>query len=159
MATCSSEPEVPPAVAAIADAADAAGAALGPVRGRGHRRVVGAVVAVAAAGVLVGGCGVADEEATTIEMHGADRYQPATISVPQGTEVVWSNASSTVHTADTAEGTAPEVRVPEGAEPWSSGEVGPGEVVSRTLEEPGVYVFACRIHGPDGMVGVVRVEP
>lgn len=111
----------------------------------------------AAAGIAAAGCGVADDEATTIEMHDGNRYSPSAVRIRAGETVVWSNASSEIHTVSTADGAAPSVGGPDGAEPFNSGPIPAGETYSRRFDEPGVYVFACEIHGDDGMVGIVSV--
>jgi plastocyanin len=103
-------------------------------------------------------CGVEDGDSTTIEMHDGNRFSPSTVRVVVGTTVVWSNASSRSHTVTTDQDAGPSVGAPDGATPFDSGRIGPGETFSHRFDEAGVYVFACGIHGDDGMVGVVSVS-
>lgn len=43
---------------------------------------------------------------------------------------------------------------------WFAGDVWPGEVVTRTFDDPGTYTFACTLHvGMTGAVVVSDVEP
>ena len=51
-------------------------------------------------------------------------------------------------------------RVPQGATPWDSGPLLPGESFEVTLERPGVYDYYCQPHEMAGMVGRIVVgEP
>lgn len=76
------------------------------------------------------------------------RFQPATIEVPVGTAVTWSNEDNIRHTATAGTPEAPEdtfdVDLPEVG---SSG--------SHTFDEPGTYPYFCEVH--TSMTGEVVV--
>lgn len=70
-------------------------------------------------------------------------FQPATISVPVGTTVTWTNQDSVDHTVTSQDGL------------FDSGIVGEGESFSYTFMEPGNYAYFCSIH--PSMRGMVTV--
>lgn len=49
------------------------------------------------------------------------------------------------------------ITLPAGAEAWDSGDLYPGQSWSHTLTTPGVYVFGCRHHANQGMIGTITV--
>lgn len=88
-------------------------------------------------------------------------FEPALIKVNVGDAVEWRNVSSKTHTA-TAN---PElvknpahVVLPEGAKPFHSEDVAPGERYSYTFTVPGTYYYVCQPHEDMGMVGIVVVK-
>lgn len=131
-----------------------------------HRRAFLATGAAA----LSGGClGVlAGDDDYDIGM-ASQAFEPETIEVSVGTEVVWRNTNSRAHTV-----TAYESALPEGAdffatggfesedaarEAWrddGSGNIYGGETFSYTVEVPGTYDYFCIPHESGGMVG--RIE-
>lgn len=106
-------------------------------------------------------------------------FDPATITVSVGEEVVWDNTSARGHTV-----TAREDGIPDDAEYFASGgfdseqaareafeayrqnpsEVGDNGLISsgaqyrHTFEVPGEYQYVCLPHIQAGMVGAVIVE-
>ncbi len=48
-------------------------------------------------------------------------------------------------------------RIPDAAEPWSSGELGPGDAFDRVLDEEGVYDYVSVPYESDGAVGSIVV--
>jgi len=83
---------------------------------------------------------------STVKVGLYDNYfEPANISVPAGTTVVWTNLGEHSHTI-----TADKER-------WDSGMLGPGESSSCTFNLPGTYRYHCAIHGQD-MRAVVVVK-
>ena len=79
-------------------------------------------------------------EAVTIQ---GFAFGPATIDVPAGTSVTWTNEDSAPHTA-----TADD-------QSWDTGSLGEGESGSVTFDEPGEYPYHCAFH--DQMSGTVTV--
>lgn len=88
------------------------------------------------------------------------RYAPNTLRVERGTTVTWENTSPIIHTVtldpDRA-GDAASVSVPEGARPFNSGEMEPGETFSHTFEVPGEFLYFCVPHEAAGMIGTIVV--
>jgi plastocyanin len=71
-------------------------------------------------------------------------FQPATLTVPAGTRVTWTNNDSVAHTS-TADGGA-----------WDSGRLDPGQSFSHTFDTPGTFTYHCAIH--PFMTGMITVE-
>lgn len=59
-------------------------------------------------------------------------FNPATITVPRGTTVVWTNSDNTAHTV-TGSG-------------FDSGTLDPGQTFSRTFNNAGTFEYGCSIH-------------
>lgn len=83
------------------------------------------------------------EKSSVVSMSG-NKFDPAELTVDQGTTVTWSNTDSTTHT----------VTAPSGA--FNSGDLSPGRNFGYTFNEPGTYEYGCTIH-PD-MKGTVIVK-
>jgi plastocyanin len=61
-------------------------------------------------------------------------FSPATITIPAGTTVTWTNEDSAAHTATSDSGV------------WDSGTLMTGQSYSRTFDQPGTYPYHCMIH-------------
>ena len=99
--------------------------------------------------------------AVVVEMDNALRYLPATVTVRVGETVTWRNTSEVVHTvtADPEKAAqASNASLPEGATPFDSGDLAPGEAFSYTFRTPGTYRYFCIPHELAGLVGTVVVE-
>ncbi|AFK18872.1 halocyanin [Haloferax mediterranei ATCC 33500] len=101
----------------------------------------------------------------------ATAFDPPTVTVEVGDEVVWRNTSSRGHTVTAYEGT-----LPEGAEFFASGGfedeetarnaysnslgglIKGRETYSHTFEVAGEYEYLCIPHEQQGMVGTIVVE-
>ena len=104
-----------------------------------------------------------DEPVTaTVEMTNALAFDPSPVTIHVGDTVKWTNISSVTHsvTADPAlAADAADVMLPEGAEPFNSGFLNPGDEYSRTFTVAGEYRYFCIPHEFAGMVGTVIVDP
>ena len=101
------------------------------------------------------------EPAATVRMTQDMTFEPAAVTVQAGSTVLWENTSGMPHTvtADPAQARNPQhVELPEGAEPFDSGLIQPGETYSQTFTVPGRYTYFCIPHESAGMVGTVVVE-
>lgn len=118
-----------------------------------------ALAALATAGLAA--CGGGDANGAEIEMTNEMVFDPATITIKTGDKVTWKNKDSMVHTV-TADATMPRdpslVEVPEGVEPFHSGNITNGQSWSMTFTVPGRYRYVCLPHELVGMVGEVIVE-
>jgi plastocyanin len=88
----------------------------------------------------------AQEPAAVVEMTETLAFEPAQITVRAGDTVEWRNPSALPHTvtADPERVADPEnVQLPEGAEPFDSGDIPPGETFRYTFEVPGQYRYVC----------------
>ena len=104
-------------------------------------------------------------ETTTVEMTPEARFDPAEIVIAIGTTVEWTNTSEIEHTAtcdpdqNPFQKTQPElITLPDGAEPWGSELLQPGESYSHTFTVAGDYHYICFPHVLSGMQGTIRVE-
>lgn len=98
--------------------------------------------------------------ATVIQMTDQLTFSPAEITVPVGTTVRWDNVSAIVHTAtdDPAKAAdAANAKLPDGAQPWDSGDIAAGGSWEYTFTVPGEYVYNCTPHEAAGMVGRITV--
>lgn len=88
-------------------------------------------------------------------------FEPYEIEIEQGESVLWFNGSSLVHTVtahpDFAT-TKDSYQLPEGAEPFHSGLLIPGETYTHRFDVPGTYKYSCAAHEAEGMVGWIEVD-
>lgn len=81
---------------------------------------------------------------------GGFAYTPATLTVPVGTTVTWTNDEDALHTVTSG---APDART----DGFDSGEIDTGVEFSVTFEEAGTFPFFCDRH--EFMRGEVTVTP
>jgi plastocyanin len=97
----------------------------------------------------------------TVSMNEAPyRYTPATLTVPTGATVTWTNAGAEPHTvtADPSKAVnAADVMLPAGAAPWDSGLLTSGQSYSHTFTTAGTYKYFCIPHESLGMVATITV--
>lgn len=97
----------------------------------------------------------------TVTMTDGLRFEPSQVTVPVGSTVLWRNGSTVLHTvtADpTKVGTASNVRLPAGVDPFASESLAPGQTFAQPLTVAGEYRYVCRIHEGSGMIGTIVVE-
>lgn len=88
-------------------------------------------------------------------------YEPAAIEIRVGQTVEWKNSSAEVHTvtADPHQaGNARDVKLPQGAQPFDSGYLNPGQAYRHTFQTPGTYRYVCTLHEIQHMIGRVIVK-
>ena len=116
----------------------------------------------------LGACGAfgparrAEREAgvVVVEMSGFS-FVPALAEARVGQTVEWRNTSFFTHTATCDFAKAKDrahVSLPEGAEPFDSGRIAPGEVWRRRIATPGTYRYVCLPHEDEGMLGTLIVR-
>jgi plastocyanin len=101
-------------------------------------------------------------DTTVVGMTNQLEFDPAEVTIHVGETVVWRNTSDLIHTVtdDASKAVKPgDAELPEGAEPWDSGQLKPGETFHRTFTVSGRYRYFCIPHEPAGMKGVIRVLP
>ena len=106
------------------------------------------IVVAASASLVAAGCGGGGEEAepvaaTEVQMVKSYRFEPKTIEIEAGETVTWTNEDNFTHTVE--------------VEGQGDHEVGQGESVSITFDEPGTYDYVCTLHRQD-MDGTVIVK-
>ncbi len=100
------------------------------------------------------------DDGTVIGMTDELRFDPEEVTVRVGDTVTWRNTSSVDHTAtdDPSKAQDPaNALLPEGAEPWDSGNIEPGAEWSHTFDVPGEYTYFCIPHEAAGMVARLTV--
>lgn len=100
--------------------------------------------------------------ADTVTMTNRLTFAPDSIVVRAGETVLFRNTSALVHTvtADPSRASLDaSVRLPEGASPFDSGRLSPGQSFPHTFETPGRYRYFCVPHEGAEMRGTVVVEP
>jgi FtsP/CotA-like multicopper oxidase with cupredoxin domain len=75
-----------------------------------------------------------------------NRFEPATLSIPVGGSVVWSNRGLNLHTITSFDAA------------FEAGDVLPGGSMSARFDRPGTYRYYCRQHLLNGMLGVIQVS-
>jgi plastocyanin len=126
-----------------------------PDKGPATRFWAGAVLLLAASAVLLVGCGSGGDgtdrtssassggaEAVTIKDY---IYKPASITVPKGTTVAFTNHDTTAHTATSKQSGV-----------FESGPIDPGKSAKVTLEKTGTFTYYCLFH--PFMKGTIVVE-
>ena len=87
--------------------------------------------------------GCIDQPGTTVKISNFS-FQPASITVPAGGTVVWTNEDSVPHTITANDGS------------FDSGSIGGGSQYEHTFSQPGTYRYHCAIH--PSMTGEVIVS-
>ena len=97
----------------------------------------------------------------TVTLNDSNRFQPASLTVPRGATVSWTNAGQTTHTVTDDPAKAinnTDAALPSGAQAWDSGSVAGAQSFSHTFDVPGVYKYFCLPHESIGMVATVTVS-
>lgn len=119
--------------------------------------LVGAVALIAAAWTT----GTVQEATATVEMTNQLTFTSDTVVIGVGETVEFRNTSALVHTVTGDPSRASldaSVHLPDGAEPFHSGRMKPGEAFSHTFESTGTYRYFCVPHEGAKMRGVVVVR-
>lgn len=125
--------------------------------GRSAAALAGAVALIAAAGASG-----SRRAAAAVEMTNQLTFAPDSVVIRAGQSVRFRNTSVLVHTATGDPSRASleaSVRLPEGASPFHSGRLEPGQTFSHTFRTPGRYRYFCVPHEGAEMRGVVIVKP
>ncbi|WP_166375950.1 cupredoxin domain-containing protein [Aeromicrobium phragmitis] len=86
-------------------------------------------------------------------------FEPASLVIAPGTEVRWRNVGARSYAVATERGSETGQQfIPDGAEPWHSGDLKPGETYARVFEEEGTYVYWSPDHRDQQMIGTIVVE-
>ena len=88
----------------------------------------------ATATTAAGGCTDGATGSQTVTIAGF-AFSPATLSVPAGTTVTWTNQDATAHTATADDGTS-----------FDCNPIGAGASMSFTFATPGTFAYHCSIH-------------
>jgi plastocyanin len=112
------------------------------------------------AGLLVGCDVIAREPNYTVRIDRSHTFQPASLVIAAGSMVAWHNRAPSIHTvtADPSKAQLPErILLPDEAEPFDSGDLYSGQRWMYTFDVPGTYIYFCRYHELNEMLGVITV--
>jgi plastocyanin len=136
----------------------------GTIDRRGLLRRAGGIGLIGVAGPVLAGCEILaarDDDRYTVTIAEGKRFEPASLTVPVGSTVVWDNTSSRRHAVSTEPARFERdigIVLPDGVEPFTSIDLATGQTWNRTLTVPGTYVYACPYHADEGMLGMIVVE-
>jgi plastocyanin len=133
-----------------------------------NRYSIGSFALIAVLATL-GGCGLGGpahdqpmaNAAAVVDM-GFASFQPEVVRIRAGQTVEWRNTAFITHNVsdDKSKAMNPaNASVPEGATPFSSGDLKAGTVYTHTFTQPGTYKYFCGHHESDMMLGTVIVDP
>jgi plastocyanin len=112
-------------------------------------------------GGILTGCGLTNREPDyTVIIRPERTFEPASLTIPRGSIVAWHNRSEHVHTitTDLQKAQTPErISVPPDSLPFDSGDLFSGERWVYTFDVPGTYVYFCRYHELEEMLGAITV--
>ncbi len=121
--------------------------------------------ALAAPAILLPGCAITrenDQYVVKIEvMDGQSLFTPARISVPHGTKITWQNIATypqTVTCDPSKAGHYPDVSLPQGAQPFDSGELYPGQTWAYIFNVPGNYLYFSLYTPLPSAIGTIQVQ-
>lgn len=86
-------------------------------------------------------------------------FSPRNVSIKAGEAVLWRNQSTFTHTVTFDPTRAGKASIPQGANPFSSGDIEPGETFAHKFTVPGTYRYVCRHHSNAEMTGTIIVTP
>ena len=100
--------------------------------------------------------------AAVIDMTTTLDFSPDKVTIKAGDVVLWRNQTAFTHTVtgDPSQLADPSrITLPDGAEPFGSGPIPPGEVFAYKFETPGIYRYVCKPHKNFDMAGTIIVTP
>jgi len=95
-----------------------------------------------------------------IDMTSTFSFSPETVTVKAGEAVLWRNQTAFTHSVifDPQKATdSVDVMLPQGAEPFASGDIPPGETFAHKFTVPGSYRYICAHHEGVNMYGTIIV--
>ena len=89
-------------------------------------------------------------------------FNPSTVTINQGEQVIWKNSSSYFHNVvddPTRAQVKTDVSSPSGSTLFASALLQPGTSFYHVFDKPGIYHYVCVVHEAGGMRGTVIVKP
>jgi plastocyanin len=105
-------------------------------------------------GGVLAACTPNREPDYTVTIRRDEAFEPAALTIPAGSMVAWHHMADQVHTVTADAAVAP---LPEGASPFDSGDLYSGQRWVHTFDLPGTYIYFCRYHQADEMLGIITV--
>ena len=103
---------------------------------------------------------VLDQSPAVVYMTPQNRFTPGRLTVRLGDTVEWINQSQASQTVTDDPANAPDpmrCTLPDGAAPFDSGSIKPGQAYRHTFEVPGTYRYYSATHQESGMIGEITV--
>ncbi len=147
-------------LAGMAALVSCAGGAAAPATSTGST-AGGAAAPTASTGSTAGSTPASASNPTTITMTNDNKFSPSTLTVAKGATVTFDNSSTMVHSATDDPSKAvnkADAQLPDGAQPWDSGLIQPGQKWTHTFDVAGTYKFFCVPHETLGMLGTITVQ-
>jgi plastocyanin len=98
--------------------------------------------------------------ASVVKMTAQNTLDPPTVTIPAGGAVTWENDATTPQSAtfDPAKAANKgDVQLPQGAQPFDSGAIAPGQIWTHRFAAPGTYQYVAGGDGAVGTKGIVVV--
>lgn len=114
---------------------------------RGFIKLITATFGLGIASSLLTSCASQNEDEYQVDIvlqQSEIHYSPATLTVPMGATVTWLNKSyySQSVTCDPQQAANGGIaNLPQGAQPWDSGRLYPGQRFSKKFDMPGTYIY------------------
>ena len=131
---------------------------------RGFLKLMTIVLGTGVGSPLLASCSPKAEDEREIDIvfeQNDIHYSPATLTIPRGTTVTWLNKSyySQSATCDPKKAAqAGIVNLPQGAEPWDSGLLYPGQRFTKTFNTSGTYVYFSQPRLSPNTLGTIIVQ-
>lgn len=125
-----------------------------------RRRFLRGGVGIVALPVLAG-CTVLDardDDRSEVDILPGRRFEPAGVTIKLGETIAWNNKDIHPHTVTCNPDVSPRSQLPENAQPFDSGDLLTGDIWAFTPTVAGTYVYVCRHHDGEGMIGTIEVD-
>ncbi len=128
-----------------------------------RRQLLGLGAGFVLTGAALSGCTWLDARSSnrlTVNLLDQGEIDKPTLTIPTGSTVVWRNVGTDRRAITTDASLLDDpslVAVPEGVEPWDSGDLTAGMTWEFTFDEPGTWMYVDRLGGGQA-VGVIVVE-
>lgn len=119
-----------------------------------------AIKSLISIGLTVTASTAAQGKTVEISMTGS-AFVPPAITISAGDEVTWKNPAVLLHTVTFDPAQAEDksnVKLPDGVQPFGSGDLSEGDTFTHRFAEKGTYAYLCKYHESMGMKGVVIVS-
>jgi plastocyanin len=131
---------------------------------RGFIKLITATFGLGIAPRLLTSCASQNEDEYQVDIvlqQSEIHYSPATLTVPMGATVTWLNKSyySQSVTCDPQQAENGGIaNLPQGAQPWDSGTLYPGQRFSKKFDMPGTYIYFSLPKLSPNTVGTIMVQ-
>ncbi len=110
--------------------------------------------------IAASGCVQESTHHHTVKITDTGHFDPGSVKIPVGDSIVWQNKDVLPHTAtcDPSKVTQQsDVQLPNGAQPWNSGTIQPGQTWSYQFNTRGTFVYFSIDDEQNNFIGTVVV--